>query len=79
MSDVFLDTASLMRQGKVAASNRSLSQLLLYLSEQSSRLSQERLTLLNKILAVMEQAKQLHDWLYLADIIEYELPQLFKE
>ncbi|MCE2571522.1 hypothetical protein [Motilimonas eburnea] len=79
MSDIFLQTAHLMRQGKVAASNQSLGQLFRYLSELSPTLSQEKLQLLNKILVVMEQAKQLHDWLYLADIIEYELPQLMNE
>lgn len=78
MNEIFLQTAHLMRQGRVAASNRALSQVFLYLSEQSPELSQEKLALLQNILVVMDQAKQLHDWLYLADIIEYELPQLIE-
>ncbi|MCE2595563.1 hypothetical protein K6Y31_12105 [Motilimonas cestriensis] len=73
------EAAKAMRQGKVAQSNVELNKVLIAMQQIAPTLAEEQLTLFNNIIQVMNQARITNDWLYLADIIEYELTPFFEK
>lgn len=71
-----IETCQLMRCGHHGAANEALSQVLGRFDSLISSLNAEQQQWLGQLLPVMLDAQQRGDWIYLADILQYEVTKV---
>lgn len=76
LSELIDEAVKDLRRGHRGYANRNFAYVIAYLVNLTEELSKEKVVQLLPILDVMEDAQKRQDMLYVADILQYEIPRV---
>jgi hypothetical protein len=79
LADKLIRTANLLRCGHEGAANESLAEVYELLLALPAQLSSQQLEWLKQLFPVMYDAQKRRDWIFLADILQYEVIKVVKQ